>query len=231
MKILIPPSEGKSLLNTSSLKFKDTNNKFIKDIILVLNKLRNLTDSDLVKTYGTSNDKSKKIHDQNLNLLNSKCSTSIERYTGVVYNNLNPIDLDEESRKFFNKNFLITSAMLGLVSPNEMIPFYKLKMNVLKLVDFWRPIFSTFLEKEDLIVDLLPEIHRKSYESNNILKINFYFEKNGKMISSGHSGKAIKGKYLRFIVNNQIEDPDDLTRFNEDGFIWDGKRFIKKLTS
>ena len=38
MKILIPPSEGKSLINTSSVKFKNTNYKFnneVKNILLL----------------------------------------------------------------------------------------------------------------------------------------------------------------------------------------------------
>ena len=49
---------------------------------------------------------------------------------------------------------------------------YKLKMNVLGLTKFWSPFLSKELAKEELIIDLLPEIHRKAYEHKNIKKIS-----------------------------------------------------------
>ena len=51
-----------------------------------------------------------------------------------------------------------------MVKPNTLIPDYKLKMNVLGLTKFWSPFLSKELAKEELIIDLLPEIHRKAYE-------------------------------------------------------------------
>ena len=44
-------------------------------------------------------------------------------------------------------------------------------MNVLRLHDYWKLLFTEYLAKEDLIIDLLPEVHRKSYDSKNIFKI------------------------------------------------------------
>ena len=229
MKILIPPSEGKSSKNKTSIKFKDTNNKFIGKINDLINQLSKYKSSDLQKIYGVTKEKSIELHNQNLNIFESECSMAIDRYTGVVYNNLNPASLDKRSNEFLNKKILITRAMLGLISPNELIPLYKLKMNVLRLHDYWKLLFTEYLAKEDLIIDLLPEVHRKSYDSKNIFKINFYFEKNGKLISSGHNGKVIKGKYLKYIVENQIDRLDGFKSFNEDGFKWQNNGFIKKI--
>ena len=229
MKILIPPSEGKSSKNKTSIKFKDTNNKFIGKINDLINQLSKYKSSDLQKIYGVTKEKSIELHNQNLNIFESECSMAIDRYTGVVYNNLNPASLGKRSNEFLNKKILITSAMLGLISPNELIPLYKLKMNVLRLHAYWKLLFTEYLAKEDLIIDLLPEVHRKSYDSKNIFKINFYFEKNGKLISSGHNGKVIKGKYLKYIVENQIDRLDGFKSFNEDGFKWQNNGFIKKI--
>ena len=126
MKILIPPSEGKSSKNKTSIKFKDTNNKFIGKINDLINQLSKYKSSDLQKIYGVTKEKSIELHNQNLNIFESECSMAIDRYTGVVYNNLNPASLDKRSNEFLNKKILITSAMLGLISPNELIPLYKL---------------------------------------------------------------------------------------------------------
>ena len=139
MKILIPPSEGKSSKNTTSIKFKDTNSKFEDAINHLIIKLSEYKPLEIQKIYGVTNEKSVKLHEQNLNLFESECSPAIERYTGVVYNNLNPESLDQKANNFLEENFLITSALLGLVSPSDLIPLYKLKMNILRLHDYWNP--------------------------------------------------------------------------------------------
>ena len=102
-------------------------------------------------------------------------------------------------------------------------------MNVLKLTSFWKPIFTKALKEEDFILDLLPGVHRKAYNSKNSIEIDFKFFKDNKSISAGHNGKAIKGKFIRFIIKNKLEKLDEILKFNEDDFSWDGKSFIKKF--
>ena len=102
-------------------------------------------------------------------------------------------------------------------------------MNSLKLSAFWKPIFSNYLKDEDFILDLLPTIHKKSYESKNSVEIDFKFIKNNKSISAGHNGKAIKGKFIRFVVENKLEKLDEIIEFKQDGFAWDGKHFVKNI--
>tara|TARA_B100000902_G_C27279987_1_gene901155 strand:+ start:268 stop:957 length:690 start_codon:yes stop_codon:yes gene_type:complete len=229
MKILIPPSEGKSKENTKSLLFGESKHEYSSEIKEIVNILSTSKNEDLSKIYGTSIEKSEALHKENLELFNQKCSFAYERYTGVVYNNFDFKTLDEESKEFAINNILITSGFLGLVKLNDLIPNYKLKMNVLKLTNFWKPIFSKKLENESLLIDLLPEIHSKSYESLNTVKIDFKFQKNNKFISAGHNGKAIKGKFLRYIVKNKLEKIENILEFNQDGFKWGGDFFLKKV--
>ena len=229
MKILIPPSEGKSKFDISNIEFIKTKNLFLDEIKKILEILSSVKNEELVKIYGAPIDKSELIHNDNLNILNNKCSQAIERYTGVVYNNFDFKSLDESSKKFAVDKILITSGFLGLVKLNDLIPNYKLKMNSLKLSAFWKPIFSNYLKDEDFILDLLPAIHKKSYESKNSIEIDFKFIKNNKSISAGHNGKAIKGKFIRFVVENKLEKLDEIIEFKQDGFAWDGKHFVKNI--
>ena len=146
-----------------------------------------------------------------------------------VYSYIDFKSLNESSKVFSNYNILITSVMLGLVKLNDLIPNYKLKMNVLKLTSFWNPIFTKSLKNEDFILDLLPEVHRKSYSSDRSIKIDFKFLKDNKSVSAGHNGKAIKGKFLRFIAENKLERLEEILKFDEDGFIWNKNAFVKKI--
>ena len=121
MKILIPPSEGKSKENTQSLLFGESEPEYSNEIKEILHVLSTSKNEDLIKIYGTSIEKSEILHKENLELFNRKCSFAYERYTGVVYNNFNFKSLDEESKKFAIKNILVTSGFLGLVKLNDLI--------------------------------------------------------------------------------------------------------------
>ena len=54
MKILIPPSEGKSNVNTDVVNFESTNYKFYNEVKDVLNILSKVPISDIKKIYGTT---------------------------------------------------------------------------------------------------------------------------------------------------------------------------------
>ena len=230
MKILIPPSEGRSNTNQSTKTFRETNSSFNEPISKILDSLKAIESSRLPKIYGTSTEKSLALHELNLNLFDNHCSEAITRYTGTVYKNLDPESFEAVSKNYLNQNVRITSALMGLVAPDTLIPNYKLKMNVLNLTEFWKPYFSDILSKEDFVIDLLPQIHRKSYtKTRSTIIIDFKILKNGKIAPAGHFGKVIKGKFLKFLVEHRITDFEDIKRFQEDHFIWDNNNnaFIK----
>ena len=108
-----------------------------------------LTNEEIEKVYGTSLEKSKELQKKNLEVFSSECSMAIERYTGVVYNQIDWKSFSEESKIYFNSNIRIFSGLFGMVKPNTLIPDYKLKMNVLGLTKFWSPFLTKEIYKED----------------------------------------------------------------------------------
>ena len=102
-------------------------------------------------------------------------------------------------------------------------------MNVLSLKSLWGPIISDFLKDEDIIFDLLPQVHRKAYTPNkNTIQVDFLVQSKGKTSAAGHFGKAVKGQFIRFLSTNQVTDIKDFSNFEYDGFKWNGEQFIKK---
>ena len=228
MKYLIPPSEGKGKIRPQNITFEDTNFRFREHVDHVISLLELIDDEDLRSVYGTSNEKALQFHRQNQNIFKSKCALAIERYTGVVYEHIDWSSLSKESRKFMEKNIYIFSGLFGLLTPDTLIPDYKLKMNVLSLKNLWKPIISESLEGEDMIFDLLPQVHRKAYTpTKNTIQIDFLVKKQGKTSAAGHFGKAVKGQFIRFLAQNQIKKTKDFSKFEYDGFKWDGKHFVK----
>ena len=228
MLILTPPSEGKSIKNTVNIQFSETNFVFAKQVKEILILLKSLNENKIVSTYGTNLEKAKDLHKINLKVFDNKCSMAIERYTGVVFSNLDWKSLDNNEKAYLNKNLRIFSGMFGLLKPNDLIPNYKLKMNVLALTNFWKIHISNQLNKEDLILDLLPAVHRKAFNlKQNVFKINFLINKDGKLIQSAHAGKVVKGKFIRFLAQHNIQDFEELKKFSFDGYKWNGDFFLK----
>ena len=230
MLILIPPSEGKAKVKSKTITFGETNFKFEREVNQIVRLLGLLNEEDLRSIYGTSQEKSEIFHRQNQDIFKSHCAKAIERYTGVVYEYLNWETLDENAKDYMEKHVRIFSGLFGLLTPNTLIPNYKLKMNVLSLQYHWTPVLTKELEKEDLVFDLLPQVHRKAYKpAKNVIKIDFSVVKKGKKTAAGHFGKAVKGKFIRYLAQNNVLTLDDFKGFEYDGFHWDKNHFIKEI--
>ena len=232
MKILIPPSEGKSKIKPQNITFEKTNFKYEKEVSEIVTLLSQIAElgEDLSSIYGTSEEKAEMFHRQNQDIFHSRCAQAIDRYTGVVYEYLDWNSLDSKAKSYMNKHICIFSGLFGMVSPDTLIPNYKLKMNVLSLQYHWSPILTDALKEEDIIYDLLPQVHRKAYKpQKNVIKVDFSVVNKGKKTAAGHFGKAVKGKFIRFLAQNQIYDIKRFKDFEYDGFHWDKDHFVKEI--
>ncbi|MEI6453235.1 MAG: peroxide stress protein YaaA [Actinomycetes bacterium] len=155
-----------------------------------------------------------------------------QRYTGVVWSNLNPVTLDEGMRE----RILVPSALYGLNTSRDPIADYRLKMSVSlpelgKLSSFWRPrLTSVLFEKYagSMIVDLLPEEHAAAFnfveleEFCDLVRVRF-LTANGKA-AAGHGAKAAKGQLARTILHGGLDATED---FRFEG--WRVRRSAKEL--
>ena len=97
------------------------------------------------------------------------------------------------------KHVRILSGLFGILTPMTLIPDYKLKMNVLSLQYHWSPIITEEIENEDLVIDLLPQVHRKAYTKlDNVVEVEFLVKTKDKTSTAGHYGKAVKVILLDF---------------------------------
>ena len=197
----------------------------------IIRLLKLIDNEDLKSIYGTSQAKAELFHRQNEDVFKSRCAPAIMRYTGVVYEHLNWGTLSENGKKYMEKHVLIFSGLFGMTTPLTLIPNYKLKMNVLSLQYHWNHTLTKILDNEDLIFDLLPQVYRKAYTPNkkNVVKVEFIVENKGKKTSAGHYGKAVKGKFIRFLAENSVKALSDFKNFEYDGFKWEAGHFVKRI--
>lgn len=218
--ILIPPSEGK----IDGGRF-DCLNKFEEVTERLLDEL-NSYEGDFGKLYGLKDRALEKAREINGKIKTAKTLPAIERYSGVVYKG---IDYDSiNNKKLFDEKVYILSGLFGLINCKKLIPNYKFKIDFFKADKLWKEKIADFL-KDYYVIDLLPLAHKKAVNYENGIEVEFVVIKNDKKKFAGHEGKLVKGKFVRWLIENNIEDVNSFKKFNEEGYEWDGKRFIKNL--
>jgi cytoplasmic iron level regulating protein YaaA (DUF328/UPF0246 family) len=142
---------------------------------------------------------------------------AIERYTGVLYRELDAASLDPAARRRLNRSLLTVSGLWGLVAPNDRIPEYKLKMSAAveplgRLSTWWRPQVTEALAprvRGAVVWDLLPNEHAAAIDWARLdpkQRITVQFlDASGKTVS--HWNKLLKGSLVRWLAETGATSP------------------------
>lgn len=225
--ILLPPSEGKSACPGTAVCFEEAFPDLAEEVRPVLRYLKRLAAGERAAVYGVSTrDKALAAHVLNQNALSAPGLPAVERYTGVVYSHLALDTLPDPGTA--RDHILIVSGLYGLISATAPIADYKLPINGW-LTRHWRARNAARLARFAAgrpVLSLLPGAHAKALGVDNVLCIDFKLA--GGKKSAGHFGKAIKGKFARFVLEHQVGDLAGVAQFREDGYRFDGTNFVQE---
>ncbi|HEX2577719.1 MAG TPA: peroxide stress protein YaaA [Aquihabitans sp.] len=149
---------------------------------------------------------------------------AIERYTGVLYRELDAASLGKVARRRLDRDVLVASGLWGLVAPTDPIPDYRLKMGgrvepLGKLSTWWRPQVSAALAPRvdgAVVWDLLPDEHAAAVDWTDLgprrrVRVRF-LDRGGRTVS--HWNKLLKGSIVRWLVQTGERDPKALAGFD-----------------
>ncbi|MEY4533624.1 MAG: hypothetical protein RI926_1393 [Actinomycetota bacterium] len=156
--------------------------------------------------------------DRNKAVKTSPTMPAIDRYTGVLYDGLAAMNLDEQARNFLRDNVMIQSALLGPVGALELIPAYRLsfdsKLPALaagSLKKAWAEAASKALTKKlkpepQLVLDLRSEGYSAlaplaPAENTVYLRVVTKGE-NGQLRALNHFNKKGKGEFVRALAKD-----------------------------
>ncbi len=227
MLLLLPPSEGKATEAGEQPSFRVARADDAAPVHGVLKQLAQLKPDERLKWYGVRQpEQAATWHEHNLAALDAPTLPAFARYTGVVYQHLDARSL--RAKKRLAQRVAIVSALFGLVPADAPLPRYKLPVNTW-LARYWRPFNTerlTRLAGRQPVVDLLPQAYAKAIDTSAALRVDFKTE--GGRRSAGHFGKAIKGKFVRWVLENDVRDPGAFEGFREEGYTWDGANFVQR---
>lgn len=215
MRILLPPSEGKTspasgpALDLPTLSF-DALTPIRRRVLRSVVTLCRTDPQGAARVLGLGPRQADEIA-VNARLQRAPAGPAIGVYSGVLFEALDASTLNAAERRRLQSSVVISSALFGLVTPNDRIPAYRLSGDTTvpglgTIAGVWRESVSAEIAAmRGVILDLrsgayaalgpLPESTRDRALTGRVL-----LERNGKRSVVSHHNKATKGRIVRGLV-------------------------------
>jgi cytoplasmic iron level regulating protein YaaA (DUF328/UPF0246 family) len=130
------------------------------------------------------------------------------------------------------------SGLYGVLRPLDLMQPYRLEMGIKlenargkDLYQFWDETITDTLNQalkaqgDDVVINLASDEYFRSVKTKRlqgqIIKPVFLDEKNGKFKVISFYAKKARGLMSRYIIENRLTRPEQLTRFDSDGYFFD----------
>jgi cytoplasmic iron level regulating protein YaaA (DUF328/UPF0246 family) len=247
--ILLPPSEGKTAGGRGApwapgrMRYSSLDD----DRLAVIEALRAALVGGTIDPeafFGVTGETLPRAVAAGTSILTAPTTSAFRRYSGVLYDALDPTSLDGTSKRRAGRQIVIVSGLFGLVAPGDPLPDYKLKMGASLpglgvLSTWWKPRLTDALAPDiakRVVWDLLPGEHRAAWSPDATamtarIRVRFLDNqgtaRSPRYVTVSHWNKLLKGALVRHILATQLADPDGLADFDHPL----GYRFDPALTT
>ena len=159
--------------------------------------------------------------------LNRNITPAILAYDGIAFKYMAPAVFDNSQFEYIQNHLFILSGFYGVVRPFDGVVPYRLEMQAkLKIEDkknlyeyCGRDLYDFVTKDADTIINLASEEYSKTiskYLSEDVKFITITFADliDGKLIEKGTKCKMARGEMVRFMAENNIENPEEIKKFN-----------------
>jgi uncharacterized protein len=239
MKFLISPAKSLNFNNdaptniASEAQFLNLSEKIIKDI-------KKLKISELEQLMSISNNLAtlnyQRYQDWKLPFDENKTKQAVFAFDGEVYNGLNANTIQDNQINYLQNNLRILSGLYGILKPLDKILPYRLEMGTKiaiqkhkNLYEFWKKTvtqsLNSELNKEEIIINLASkeyfDVIDKKLIKNKIITPEFKDYKNDKLSTISFFAKKARGLMVRYAIDNQIDNYQELKNFNIEKYQYD----------
>ena len=161
-------------------------------------------------------------------------------FKGDVYTGLDAGSFSSADFKFAQQHLRILSGLYGLLRPLDLMQPYRMEMGRKidtqrgkNLYEFWGSTITEGLNKQlkklksPYLINLASNEYFKSVKpkllEGEIITPEFKDWKNGQYKMLGVYAKKARGQLSRFVIQNQLSDPEDMKAFDVDGYGYNKK--------
>ncbi|MCD2492654.1 peroxide stress protein YaaA [Lacrimispora sp. NSJ-141] len=239
MKIMISPAK-KMKEDMDSLEICGCP-VFLEEADILRRYMRSLSFQEAKKLW-CCNDKIAELNYRRFQTMDLKrrLTPALLAYEGIQYQYMAPAVFESESWKYIQERLRILSGFYGVLKPLDGVVPYRLEMQARaevsgkkNLYEFWgRKLFEEVSKETDLILNLasreysrciteyLAEGSRISGRSGRIrvLTCRFGEGRGNRIVETGTQVKMARGEMVRFLAENQVENPEEMKGFDGLGY-------------
>ncbi|WP_455812460.1 peroxide stress protein YaaA [Pseudomonas graminis] len=163
---------------------------------------------------------------------------AILAFKGDVYTGLQAETFSDAAFDFAQQHLRMLSGLYGLLRPLDLMQAYRLEMGIKlanpagkDLYSFWgdkltHALNAALAEQGDsVLINLASDEYFKAVKpkllEGEIIKPVFLDEKNGKFKVISFYAKKARGLMSRYIIENELTQPEQLKKFDVDGYAFD----------
>ncbi len=234
MKIIISPAK-KMNVDTDSLPV-DGLPQFLPQTGRLLSALCSMTPRELQALWKCSDS----IAGLNIERLKSMdlrrgLTPAVLSYEGIQYRYMAPGVMNSRQLRYLRDHLRILSGFYGLLRPFDGVTPYRLEMQAKLAVNgaknlyaFWGGLLAGQLAKETgLVLNLASKEYSRAVTAylpeSMVLTCVFGESVGGKVVEKGTMCKMARGQMVRWLAENEIDNPGDITSFSDLGYKFDPK--------
>ncbi len=232
MKIILSPAK-KMITDTDSIA-PVTLPEFIDKTTEILNWLKDRSKEEL-KAIWKCNDK---ILEQNFNRLENMnlyqmLTPAVLSYEGIAFQYMAPSVFEDMQFEYVQNHLRILSAFYGVLKPMDGVTPYRLEMqakvgigDAKNLYEYWGDLlYRSVIDDSRIIINLASKEYSKCIEKylipqDRYISVTFCEASGDKMVTKGTYAKMARGEMVRFMAENNIENPVDIKKFDRLGYIF-----------
>ena len=240
--MLIVISPAKTLdFDTPTTSNIHSDAEFTKDSAQLIKVLRKLKVDDISDLMGISPKLAQlnfeRFHEWHLPFNEDNAKQALLAFKGDVYTGIDAATFSDKDLERSQTDLRILSGLYGVLKPMDLIQAYRLEMGKKlenrrgdNLYQFWgekitKSINQTLKENDHKhLINLASNEYFKSIKNKKIkaeiITPGFKDLKNGEYKMISFFAKKARGLMTRFIIQNEITDPEDLKAFDLDGYIY-----------
>ena len=232
MRIILSPAK-KMNVDTDKLEYQGLP-VFMEQTQEILDWLRNQSQADLQKLW-ECNDKIaaqnyKRIKEMDLH---RNLTPAILSYEGIAYQYMAPAVFENSCFEYVQEHLRILSGFYGVLKPMDGVTPYRLEMQAKAafgghkdLYDLWGSrLYDEVKDDSGMIINLASKEYSKCIEKylktdDCYITVIFGEMVKGKLVTKGTYAKMARGEMVRYMSENQIENPGDIKNFDRLGYVY-----------
>jgi cytoplasmic iron level regulating protein YaaA (DUF328/UPF0246 family) len=243
--MIVVISPAKTLYDRSPIPYERYSDaEFLPEATRIISALKKKKPAQLAQLMGIST----KLAELNFHRFQAWSSSftpqnswqSVLMFNGDVYQGLRAETFSESEFEMAQQHLRIFSGVYGLLKPLDLIQPYRLEMGTSfgiggkkNLYEFWQTKLTNRLnqelsqQKEKVLINLASveyfgAIDTKRLKARVITPL-FKEHKSGQYQMVSFFAKRARGLMSRFIIQNQIDNPEDIKAFDSEGYFFNNQ--------